>query len=114
MIAENIAGETTGASRAISILYGSQTGTTEMIASELQEVLEEVRISVERVVSLEDLDPNDLETLETVIILCSTYGEGEMPDPAKEFYDKFLKMQGTPLSSLKYAVLAFGDTGPVP
>ena len=70
-------------SGAISIYYGTQTGTAESFARDLERQLSQKQFLV-HVVDLEDV--SHLNTLaERAIVLTATYGEGEAPDNAALF-----------------------------
>ncbi|TMH05355.1 MAG: hypothetical protein E6H67_08990 [Betaproteobacteria bacterium] len=47
--------------------------------------------------------------LERVLVIASTHGEGDAPDAAAAFAMQLDSAQGTPLTGLRYAVLALGD-----
>ncbi|MEL7415676.1 MAG: flavodoxin family protein [Pseudomonadota bacterium] len=91
----------------LSLLYGTETGNTEMLCEDLQEHLEgdhEVSIA-----NLEDTDPADLSSDVFYIFVCSTYGEGELPQSAIPFAEA-LKSGGADLTGIRFAVFGFGDT----
>ncbi|MEM9344967.1 MAG: flavodoxin domain-containing protein [Pseudomonadota bacterium] len=91
----------------LSLLYGTETGTAEMLCEDLQEKLEETH-EVETA-NLEDVTPGDLALDRFHIFVCSTYGDGELPSSAIAFVDT-LKAEKTDLSALRYAVFGLGDT----
>ncbi len=91
----------------ISILYGTQTGNAEMLADDIQSALEadhEVACS-----NLADTEPAALDGEDFVIIVCSTYGDGELPASAQPFVDK-LERGGSDLTKLRFAVFGLGDS----
>lgn len=90
----------------ISLLYGTETGTTEMLCEDLQENLEGHDVDT---ANLEDVDPNELSADTFYIFVCSTYGEGELPQSAIPFVDA-LKADEPDLSSIRYSVFGLGDT----
>jgi methionine synthase reductase len=98
------------------ILYGSQTGNSDAISYELQEKMEQSfpsqkieRMTLNEFINKEEfIDKANL----TVIIICSTTGNGDPPDNASLFWRKF-KNRGLPknyFSSLSYCVLGLGDS----
>jgi sulfite reductase (NADPH) flavoprotein alpha-component len=91
------------------LLYGSQTGTAEGLAKKTAKVAE-TRGFAPRVVSMEKYDTVDLTKENHVLVITSTYGDGEPPDPAQNFWN-WLKTDAAPrLEHLHYSVLALGDT----
>jgi sulfite reductase (NADPH) flavoprotein alpha-component len=91
------------------LLYGSQTGTAEGLAKKTAKVAE-TRGFAPRVVSMEKYDSVDWSKESNVLVIASTYGDGEPPDPAQNFWN-WLKAENAPrLEHLQYSVLALGDT----
>ncbi|PWV05866.1 putative NADPH--cytochrome P450 reductase [Trypanosoma cruzi] len=95
----------------VCVLFGSQTGTAEMFAKTL--VREGTRLGVPiRICDTENYEGHDLEYEHLVIIICSTYGEGEPTDSMKAFHDWLMDDSRTPdeeLRNVKYAVFGLGD-----
>ena len=59
---------------------------------------------------LDDIALEEFADLSYVLIVTSTYGEGEMPDNAGLFWDA-LSWRAPRLEGLSFGVLALGDTG---
>ncbi|DAZ96274.1 TPA: hypothetical protein N0F65_008307 [Lagenidium giganteum] len=104
---------TTTATRAVTVLYGSQTGCAESIAKRIYDEAQDKQLSVE-------LAPlNEFQSLSVlekpghhVVIVCSTTGNGEPPDNAGKFW-RFVKRRTQPATlaaNLLYTVLGLGDT----
>ncbi|MCI2265264.1 sulfite reductase subunit alpha [Sediminivirga luteola] len=93
----------------VQVLYGSQTGNAETLAEEFASALGESGVGAQ-VRSLDQITPDELPGMGHVIVICSTYGEGEMPDNAELFWDA-LAAEGVPrLEDLKFGVIALGDS----
>ncbi len=92
----------------ISILWGSQSGNATGLAETIGQHLEEAGLEVE-VVSMGERDPEEIHSIKNLLIITSTYGDGEPPDNASEWmsYLKFGEVE--PLEGLNYAVLGLGD-----
>ena len=96
-------------SQTITILYGSQTGSAESVANDAGIVAKAYGLTP-LVKSMDEIEANALTTIEYLLIITSTYGEGEMPDNAQLLWDS-VNAEGMPrLEGLKYSVLALGDT----
>ena len=98
------------------ILYGSQTGNSEAISYELQENMRQSLSfqKIERMTLNQFTKQEDLLKTEnlTVIIICSTTGNGDPPDNATLFWRK-IKNRSLPknyFESLSYCVLGLGDS----
>ncbi len=89
------------------ILYGTETGTAELVADAISDVLaaeHDPSIYDMSEYSVEDLDPADF-----LVVVCSTYGEGELPTGAEPFADELDEVKPD-LTGLRFAVFGLGDT----
>lgn len=94
----------------VEIAYGSQTGNSEELAERLAGTVRERGLGA-NVRVLDDLAVESLPTTSYLLIVTSTYGEGEMPDNAELFWEA-LAAEGLPrMEELRFAVLALGDSG---
>ena len=93
----------------LTILVGTVTGNAELVAEEMQYVLEDENgLSVE-VTSMDGLDASSLDTDTAYLVCTSTYGVGDLPDNAQAFFDD-LKAQEPDLSGLRFGVYSLGDS----
>ena len=94
----------------VEVLFGTQTGNAGYLAEQLVGALQSAGLGA----NATELDAAGVERLldsSHVVVITSTYGEGEMPDNAELFWEALLD-PGTPrLEHLKYSVLALGDSG---
>lgn len=92
----------------IHILWGSQTGNAQNLAHVIGDSLSgEFSVHVH---DMGDLDPEEIHNIHSLIIVTSTYGDGEPPDNASEWMS-FLKFADElDLQHLSYAVIGLGDT----
>jgi sulfite reductase (NADPH) flavoprotein alpha-component len=89
-------------------LFGSQTGSSEGLARRFAKEAKKLGFET-RVVGMENYSTIDLTKEKRLIIITSTYGDGEMPNNAQAFWN-FLKNGTAPrLESLEFSVLALGD-----
>ena len=92
----------------ITIAYGTETGNSKKLATDLAAKAKKSGIQA-KVVSLDQYRLNDLAKEEYFFTIISTQGEGEPPATAKKFYDH-IHQNGFKLPQIKYGVLALGDT----
>ncbi len=92
----------------ISIVFGTETGNSKKLATELAAAAKQKGITV-KCTGLDQYRFTDLEKEEYFFVVISTQGEGEPPQPAKKFIDALLAKEGQ-LPHLRFAVLALGDT----
>ncbi|RLA16423.1 MAG: sulfite reductase subunit alpha [Gammaproteobacteria bacterium] len=101
-------GDTTNA-RSISILYGSQTGNSESVAHDAAQIAKAHGLNPS-ILSMDEIESETFTSLEYLLIITSTYGEGEMPDNAQMLWESISTDDGIDLANMKYSVLALGDT----
>ncbi|MDZ7279675.1 sulfite reductase subunit alpha [Pantoea eucrina] len=94
----------------LHILYGSQTGNAEALAHTAAKAARAKGL-VPVVQALGEVDLDVFATMRHVLIVTSTYGEGEMPDNAQLFWQALSASTAPRLEQMHFAVLAIGDTG---
>ena len=106
---DGLAAAPTAPARPLTILFGSQTGTAEGLAKKTSKQAAKVGFAP-KLVCMDQHDCLDWSSEQNLLIITSTYGEGEPPDAAQGFW-KFLNGDSAPvLGHLNYSVLALGDT----
>ncbi len=99
----------TAGDRKMSILFGSQSGNSEELAAKFAKRATDYGLDA----TVHDMDGFDLSTLpgmKRVLIICSTWGEGEMPDNAEELWLQASADSAPELPEVSFSVLAHGDT----
>ncbi|MEM6821410.1 MAG: sulfite reductase subunit alpha [Verrucomicrobiota bacterium] len=91
------------------VLYGSQSGNSEGLAKKIGK-LASTRGFDPRVLGMDAIKPADLAAESQMLVVTSTWGEGEMPDNAKDFWHGISNGSSPDLKSTNYSVLALGDT----
>ncbi|MEB5972158.1 sulfite reductase subunit alpha [Pantoea dispersa] len=94
----------------LHILFGSQTGNAEALAQTAAKAARAKGL-VPVVQALGEVDLDVFATMRHVLIVTSTYGEGEMPDNAQLFWQAISASTAPRLEQMHFAVLAIGDTG---
>jgi sulfite reductase (NADPH) flavoprotein alpha-component len=93
----------------LKIAFGSQTGNAKNLAYTIGEQLEN-RGLLNEVIDMSSMEPEDLHHTRYLLIVTSTYGDGEAPENASEWLS-FLKFNDhLNLNHLSFAVLGLGDT----
>ena len=95
-------------SLSLTILVGTMTGTAEMVAQEVQTVLEAAGHAV-TIRMMDDLDAGVFQLGVTFLVCTSTYGQGDVPDNAQEFFAS-LERERPELAGVSYGLIALGDT----
>lgn len=90
----------------IAVLYGTETGNAEMLAEDIAAHLSghETQVS-----NLSEVDPADLVPGTLYLIVCSTYGDGELPASAKPFGARMQSARPN-LTGIHFAVFGMGDS----
>lgn len=93
----------------LTILYGSQTGNAKGVASAIKAQAEARGLPV-TLTSMADYKPKQLKKETHLLVVVSTYGEGEPPESAVDLYEQLKKGKVGKLEGLKFAVLGLGDS----
>lgn len=90
----------------IQIIVGTETGTAEYVADELQALFEQNQIEAQ---VNTNIDTASLSTDDIWLICTSTHGAGDTPSNLSGF-KQYLETSYPDLSKLKYAVIGLGDS----
>lgn len=93
---------------ALTVLYGSQTGNAEGVAELAAERARAQGFDV-TLVSMADAGKKTLKAVERLLVVVSTQGDGDPPDPALEFHELMMGRKAPKLAGLRFAVLGLGD-----
>lgn len=101
--------EVVAPSGSLTILYGSQTGNAKGVASAIKAQAEARGLPV-TLASMADYKPKQLKKESHLLVVVSTYGEGEPPESAVDLFEQLKKGKIGKLDGLKFAVLGLGDS----
>ncbi|MGK4475443.1 assimilatory sulfite reductase (NADPH) flavoprotein subunit [Aeromonas molluscorum] len=93
----------------LTILYGSQTGNAKGVASAIEQQAKALGLPT-TLISMADYKPKQLKKESHLLIIVSTYGEGEPPEPAVDLHEQLKKGKLGKLDGVKFAVLGLGDS----
>lgn len=93
----------------LTILYGSESGNAEGLALKAKKVSAKLSFDA-KVVDMADAEPASLSKVKNLIVYISTWGEGDPPQRAADFYNALMAEDAPRLEGLRYAVLSLGDT----
>ncbi|MCP2502539.1 MAG: flavodoxin domain-containing protein [Candidatus Thalassarchaeaceae archaeon] len=99
----------TDGDRSLLILFGSQSGNAEALAAKFAKQASAYGLEAD-VADMDGFDLSSLSGKKRVLILCSTWGEGEQPDNAEELWIKASSASPGMLDGVNFSVLALGDT----
>ncbi len=97
------------AGQPVTILWGSQTGNSEALGKKLSKALA-AKGHRPTLRDMADISPADLNSIGNLLIITSTYGDGEPPDNAAALYAALHAADAPALPQLNFAVLALGDS----
>ncbi|WP_336658736.1 flavodoxin domain-containing protein [Leucobacter sp. USHLN153] len=92
----------------VTVLYGTESGNSELIAEDVGAALRDAGHDAE-VYDLQNFDPAELTADRFTIVVCSTHGEGDLPNTAIPFAAAF-DAAPPDLTGLRYAMFGLGDT----
>lgn len=102
------AGSPPAAAPPLLVLYGSQTGGAEGLARRLGEEAQR-RGFAPRVLAANEFNFADLAGERRLLLVTSTWGDGDPPDNAAAFWTHLASPTSPRLENLTYSVLALGD-----
>jgi sulfite reductase (NADPH) flavoprotein alpha-component len=99
----------TDTKRPLLIAFGSQSGNAESLAKKLGKVAL-TKGFTPKVAGLDNVEAADFISAQNVLVITSTWGEGEMPDNAQTFWETLNQNGSSPqFTGVKFSVLALGD-----
>ena len=93
----------------IMVIFGTETGNAEELAETAVGMASSYDLAG-KILDMEDVTVDMLQECKRLIVVCSTWGDGEQPVNAQDLYDSTMEMTDGSLSGLEFAVLALGDT----
>jgi sulfite reductase (NADPH) flavoprotein alpha-component len=95
--------------RSLTILYGTETGNAADLARTLETAIKEKGFAC-TLADMADYKVRQLGQEQDLLVVVSTYGEGDPPQPATGFFEFVEGRKAPKLDSVRFAVLALGDS----
>jgi sulfite reductase (NADPH) flavoprotein alpha-component len=95
--------------QALTVLYASESGNAEALALRTKKLAQKHGLDA-RVVDFADADLSLLSKAKNIMVFASTWGEGDPPSRAVDFYNALMGDGAPRIEGVRFAVLALGDT----
>lgn len=109
LVGHEVSVEPTGPATPVTILWGSQTGNSESVAKKLHKILKGGNYEPE-VIDMAAYDRARLPKEKNLLLITSTYGDGEPPDNAADLHDYLMSDDVPRLEGVSFSVFALGDS----
>lgn len=106
---QSVSVEPTGPAIPVTILWGSQTGNSEGVAKRLMKSLKAGNYEPE-IFDMAAYEKSRLPGEKNLLIITSTYGDGEPPDNAADLHGYLMGDDVPSLEGVSYSILALGDS----
>lgn len=93
----------------LAILFATESGNAEELAAEAKKQSAKKGFAA-KMVDLGEVEPSDIAAEENLLVIASTWGEGDPPDRATGFFDKLMDDGAPKMDKSRFSVLALGDT----
>ncbi|MDB5399814.1 MAG: flavodoxin [Rhodopila sp.] len=92
----------------LTILFGTESGNAESLAAQARKAAAKLGFAP-KVVDMADFSPAQAAATENLLIVASTWGEGDPPQRAVDFYEALMADDAPRFDKTRFAVLALGD-----
>ena len=92
----------------LTILFGTESGNAEALAAQARKVAAKLGFAA-KVVDMADFSVAQAAATENLLIVASTWGEGDPPQRALDFYEGLMAEDAPRFEKTRFAVLALGD-----
>ncbi|MFT5824696.1 MAG: sulfite reductase (NADPH) flavoprotein alpha-component [Yoonia sp.] len=93
----------------LTVLFGSESGNAESLADQTVKAATKLGFKA-KAVSMGDIKPDKLKGTENLLVIVSTWGEGDPPENAVDFIEAFMGDKAPKLEGTRFSVLSLGDT----
>ncbi len=97
------------ASVPMTVLYGTESGNAEALAERAAKAAKAKGFAA-KIKNMADIKVKDLATFENMLVIVSTWGDGDPPDAAVDFHSTLMGDGAPKMSGVEFSVCALGDT----
>jgi sulfite reductase (NADPH) flavoprotein alpha-component len=92
----------------LTILFGTESGNAEALAAQARKAAAKLGFAP-KVLDMADFTPAQAAATENLLIVASTWGEGDPPQRAVDFFEMLMADDAPRFEKTRFAVLALGD-----
>jgi sulfite reductase (NADPH) flavoprotein alpha-component len=92
----------------LTILFGTESGNAEALAARARKAATKLGFAV-KVADMADTTPAQMAEIPNLLLIASTWGEGDPPQRAIDFHEALLADDAPRFDKTRFAVLALGD-----
>ena len=92
----------------LTILFGTESGNGEALAQRARRIAAKLGFAV-KLADMADTTPAQMAAVPNLMLIASTWGEGDPPQRAVDFYDALLADDAPRFEKTRFAVLSLGD-----
>jgi sulfite reductase (NADPH) flavoprotein alpha-component len=93
----------------LTVLYGTDSGNAEGVADAAKKAAAKSGFAA-RIVDMADTEPAEMAKAEHLLVVTSTWGEGDPPERAAAFYHALMADNAPRFDGVPFSVLALGDS----
>lgn len=93
----------------LTILYASESGNSEALANKAKKVAQKHGLDA-KIFDMADIELDALTKAKNIVVYAATWGEGDPPSRAADFYQALMSDAAPRIEGAKFAVLGLGDT----
>jgi sulfite reductase (NADPH) flavoprotein alpha-component len=93
----------------LTILFGTESGNSEGVAADAKKAAAKQGFAA-KLVDMAETTPAGLADARHLLVIASTWGEGDPPERAADFYAQLMAEDAPRLEGVRFSVLALGDS----
>ena len=96
-----LAKKTAGKASELLVLYGTESGNAEALAEQTAEKANQLGLKA-KISNMADISLEALKKVDNLLVIVSTWGEGDPPESAIEFYEAFMSDSAPRMEQMRY------------